>query len=385
MDAQRTPAKQRRSSDAAAASSVRRCFAGLTWKGAALIALLCILHAARRTIQNAIGEVSLVDWLLQLAYMTATGLIVAIPIALAVVATCNVVPRDRGWRYPLLALAIVVSSTAGVALQLFVESRGTFGFHKLGENLNTMTVFFQAWLRYALLGALFTAVFVYLRVAEESDARARQAEVDRARFDQHMDEARLAVLQAQIEPHFLFNTLATVRRLYRTSPDVAVGMLDDLMRYLAVAVPQMRASDCTLGREATLAESYLSIQRMRMGRRLRFDIDIAEPLRSAHVPPMMLLTLAENAVRHGLNPLPQGGFIRISANVHSDQLELEVADSGQGFTRSSGVGTGLANIRARLGALYGARGRLDIRANRPHGITATIALPFAPSPEASRT
>src|SRR5438067_43841 len=331
-----------------------RWFAGLTWKGLALIALLCVLNAFRRTIQISIFRMPFAEWLLEVLELSAHGLIVALPIALAVVATYNRVPTNAWLRYPALALAVFLSSIAGVSIQTALETDGTFEFSKAGIEITSIfSILTLVWLKYFLKGALFTAVFVYCREAEESDARAHDAELDRARFDQQMDEARLQVLQAQIEPHFLFNTLATVRRLYQTAPEAAIAMLDNLMRYLAVALPQMRVTDTTLGREAVLAESYLSIQQIRMGRRLSFEIQIPDSLRDAPVPPMMLLTLTENAIKHGLNPLPEGGTIRISARVEGGQLRLRVADSGQGFMQSSGGGTGLANIRARLAALYG--------------------------------
>ena len=187
------------------------------------------------------------------------------------------------------------------------------------------------------------------------------------------------MLQAQIEPHFLFNTLANVRRLYQTEPATAEAMLDSLMRYLETALPQMRANVSTLGREAELTASYLDIQRIRMGRRLSYTIDVAPALRDTPLPPMMLLTLAENAIKHGLAPLPEGGFVRISAHHLGDELELRVADSGRGFTQTSGAGTGLANIRARLAALYGATGRLSLAPNSPRGVTATIVVPLVPA------
>jgi hypothetical protein len=358
-----------------------RWFAGITWRGVALIALLCVLNAFRRTIQNFIGDATLDEWLLNMAdiaELSVRGLIIAVPITLAVVATYNRVPPKPWLRYPGLALALVLSSIAGVATQLALESDGTFEFSKLGVEFTSITSLLAlAWPQYFLLGALFTAVFVYCRAAEESDARAHDAELDRARFDQQMDEARLQVLQAQIEPHFLFNTLATVRRLYQTAPDAAVAMLDNLMRYLAVALPQMRVTDTTLGREALLVESYLSIQQIRMGRRLAIEIQIPDSLLDAPVPPMMLLTLTENAIKHGLNPLPEGGAIQIIARVESGQLRVRVIDSGQGFMQSSGGGTGLANIRARLAALYGPAARLNIGLNEPRGVTATIELPYA--------
>jgi sensor histidine kinase YesM len=269
----------------------------------------------------------------------------------------------------------LIVSAAGQAIAAAVESRGTLEYFAAQGGLGWW--FFGTWPRYALLGFLFTAVFVYYRRREEHEAATRQAELDRARSDAQMDEARLQMLQAQIEPHFLFNTLANVRRLYQTDPAAAESMLENLMRYLAVALPQMRAADSTLSREAALIESYLNIQRIRMGRRLAYEIDIPEPLRDAAVPPMMLLTLVENAIKHGLSPLSEGGLVRVSAEVDGRQLRLQVADSGQGFTKTLGGGTGLANTRARLAAMYGRAAQLSLGSNRPRGVTATIALPYA--------
>jgi LytS/YehU family sensor histidine kinase len=162
-------------------------------------------------------------------------------------------------------------------------------------------------------------------------------------------------------------------------------MLDNLMRYLEVTLPQMRASDSTIEREATMAKAYLDIQGIRMGRRLQFEICLPERLRGARLPPMMLLTLVENAVKHGLSPLPEGGTIQIAAEADAGSLHVNVADTGRGFTRTFGAGGGLANIRARLAALYGNAGRLSLRANMPRGVTATIAVPLEMTTEPLRS
>jgi len=353
----------------------QRWLAGLTWKGLALIALLCLLNALRRMIY-AFFDTSLDSWLVGLSDVFITGLIELLVITLAVVATYNRVSPVPRWRYPALALAIIISSAIGTALLGAEESRGKLDFF-VSQTGSLWSWIVATWPLYALLGVVLTAVFVYFRGAEESEAATHRAELDRARFAQQMDEARLQVLQAQIEPHFLFNTLANVRRLYRMSPETAESMLENLMRYLAVALPQMRASESTLGREAALAEAYLDIQQIRMGPRLGFAIEVPAELHDARLPPMMLLTLAENAIKHGLNPLPEGGFIRVSARIERDQLRLEVADSGQGFVNSSGGGTGLANISARLAALYGPAAQLSVGLNDPRGVTATIDLPYA--------
>jgi signal transduction histidine kinase len=356
---------------------MQRSFDGLTGKGMALVALLCAVNGVRRTIMFLLGSwdpnqelVPVLEWLTRAAETAAHGLIVAVPVTLAVVATYNLAPHRAALRYPALALALVLSSLPSVALMMVVD----------GSWPETGPFFHKVWFRYALMCAFFTVVFIYLRLAEESAARARQAESDRARLVKRTLEARLKMLQAQIEPHFLFNTLANVRRLYQTQPATAEAMLDSLMRYLEVALPQMRAEASTLGREADLAASYLDIQRIRMGRRLACEIDIPPALRDAPLPPMMLLTLVENAIKHGLAPLPEGGTVRISAAAKGHELELCVADTGQGFTQTSGGGTGLANIRARLAALYGAAGRLSLSLNAPRGVTATITLPLLAPP-----
>jgi LytS/YehU family sensor histidine kinase len=184
------------------------------------------------------------------------------------------------------------------------------------------------------------------------------------------------VLEAQIEPHFLFNTLANVKRLYEIDPANGARMLQNLKAYLAVALPQMRENASTLGREMAHVTAYLDIQKIRMGRRLAFAIDLPESLRDARMPALMLLTLVENAIKHGLNPLREGGAITIRAARQGDRLQVAISDTGRGFVQTSGGGTGLANIRARLTALYGNRASLALAQNAPHGITATIEIPL---------
>jgi sensor histidine kinase YesM len=353
-------------------------FAGLGWKPFGFVLLVCLLNGLRRTVQSSFEQFVSGVWLVKMLQLTGLGVILAIPVMLALAATWNRVPSRPWVRYPALALALVASAAVGVAAALagevWLSCNGVFA-GCLGET-GIAPTFLSSYIRYGSLCAVFAVVFVYLRIAEESTLRSQQAEVDRARFVQRMEEARLRMLQAQIEPHFLFNTLANVRRLHQTAPTDGAAMLEHLMRYLAVALPQMRAADSTLDREAELTRSYLEIQRLRMGHRLRFEIDIPESLRASPVPPMMLVTLAENAIKHGLAPLPEGGRVDITASLHGPELQLRVADSGQGFTHSSGGGTGLANIRARLAGMYGAAGRLSLALNAPRGVVATIAVPL---------
>jgi len=351
-------------------------FAGFTWKGVAIIVLLCAINALRRSAPVLVPEL-MAEYAPNVAMSFVTGLIYASLIAFTVVAVCNRVPAATRWHYPLLVGAFLLSSTVGVLVMDAIEAQTVNAAAGQSTWAVVLCFFPQYWPRHTLIAGLFSAVYVCFRRSEECAAAAHAAEQQLLQLDQRMEEARLQVLQAQIEPHFLFNTLATLRRLYQTDRAAAASMLDNLMRYLTVALPQMRTADSTLGREAALAEAYLNIQRIRMGRRLSFAIDVAPELAEAKLPPMMLLTLTENAIKHGLNPLLQGGFIRISARIEAQQLRVQVADSGQGFQRTAGGGTGLANIRARLAAVYGRAAQLNIARNNPRGVTATIALPYA--------
>jgi LytS/YehU family sensor histidine kinase len=232
------------------------------------------------------------------------------------------------------------------------------------------------WARYSALGMLIAGAWLYVRAEAEQASALEQVALDSARMDQQAAEARLQVLEAQIEPHFLFNTLANVKRLYDTDRVNGARMLRNLREYLAIALPQMRATESTLGREIDHVTAYLNIQQIRMGRRLAFTIDVAEPLRNARMPALMLVTLTENALKHGLAPSREGGRIDLRASTEGDRLRVQVADTGQGFAKSAGGGTGLANIRARLAVLFGNAASLSLALNAPRGVIATIVLPY---------
>ncbi len=189
-------------------------------------------------------------------------------------------------------------------------------------------------------------------------------------------------MQAQIEPHFLFNTLASVQFLTETDPGQAGRLLGHLIDYLRAALPELRAKSTTLGREADLAKAYLEILATRMGPRLAFAIDVPADLRTHPFPPNMLISLVENAIKHGVEPAADGGRITVVARRVEDRLEVEVADTGRGLAASRGGGThgdgvGLTNVRERLAALYGERGRFRIEENAPRGARAIIAIPQA--------
>jgi hypothetical protein len=154
--------------------------------------------------------------------------------------------------------------------------------------------------------------FVFQRQAAEAATRAHETDLQRIQFDRQMTEARLQSLRAQIEPHFLFNTLANVQQLYRTQPERGRRMLGNFVAYLRAALPQMRHDETTLEREVDLARAYLDVLQVRMGKRLKVNFDIPKDLTVLAFPPFALSTLTENAIKHGLNPLPEGGAIEIA-------------------------------------------------------------------------
>jgi signal transduction histidine kinase len=218
------------------------------------------------------------------------------------------------------------------------------------------------------------------RVAAEAlDAAALQDLAAQGAWDQ----ARAQLLQAQIEPHFLFNALANVRRLLRTEPAAARRMLGDLSRYLQEALPSLREPETTLQREAALVQAYLAVHGVRMGTRLQTTLDTPPELQCSLLPPMLLLTLVENAIKHGLSPLPEGGCISITARADAGILILSVADDGAGMAQTSGDGLGLANTRARLRAAYGNEAALTLRSNEPRGVIAVLRLPLRRSADSA--
>jgi sensor histidine kinase YesM len=195
-------------------------------------------------------------------------------------------------------------------------------------------------------------------------------------------EARLAAMQAQVEPHFLFNTLASIEHLIETDPARAGKMQRSLITLLRASMPTMREANARgtrdLGRELEVTRPYLEILKMRMEERLQTRISVSEGLMSAEFPPMMLQSLVENAIKHGLEPKAEGGQLTVSAEIVHGKLAVTVADTGLGFGKSetSGTGIGLSNIRERLALLYGGKASLTVAQPAGGGAAVTITVPY---------
>ncbi|WP_345777364.1 histidine kinase [Lysobacter sp. MMG2] len=224
------------------------------------------------------------------------------------------------------------------------------------------------------------------RVAERR--RNEKSEAVQTATEKELTVAKLSLLHAQVEPHFLYNTLASAQLLTRSDPQRADEMLGHLIQYLRRSLPSTDNELSTLGAELERALAYLEILRIRMGPRLSVQVDVPENLRPTPLPPMVLQTLVENAIKHGLEPRTGGGTVWIRARRVDDVVTVTVADDGEGFnTKNSGTGIGLKNVRERLRLLYGASAALSVVANFPHGVAATLSVPPAlppstPSPEA---
>jgi sensor histidine kinase YesM len=208
-------------------------------------------------------------------------------------------------------------------------------------------------------------------------AREATTQANVATLERRLMEAQMAALQAQVEPHFLFNTLALIGQLIETDPPEAARVHAHLIDYLRSTLPQMRQrGGATLGKQVELSRAYLAIMQARMKERLHVRFDVPDFLGSAPFPPMMLQTLIENAIKHGLEPKIEGGTVAVRAHVVDADLHVEVCDDGVGIDPHADDGVGLANIRERLALLYGANASLDICTPPGGGACATIRLPY---------
>ena len=285
-------------------------------------------------------------------------------------------PWERSKPIRTLMFSVAIGALIGIALVIvvkgytlqYVQERGPFFAYN----------FITAWGNGLLISLMFYVKFRETRAT----AALHKAEAERHLLSKQAIEAELKLMQAQVEPHFLFNTLASVQYLTETDPAQANRLLGHLIGYLRAALPQLRASSSTLGQEADLASAYLSILQMRIGPRLAFDIAVPAELKTHPFPANMLISLVENAIKHGIEPAADGGRVEVRAQREGDSLIVTVADTGRGFSpgvATGGDGVGLSNVRDRLAALYGSRGRFTLAPADPRGTRATLAVPFDPA------
>ncbi|TFW35009.1 sensor histidine kinase [Massilia horti] len=270
-----------------------------------------------------------------------------------------------------------LSNAIEAAVNDAAEEKAT-RYHKQASTWFTSFV----WL---LIITLFgTKALVGGKKRAEMQTQSANAAAERESMQRQLSEAKMQMMQAQVEPHFLFNTLASVEHLIETNPPRASAMQRSLIQYLRAVLPQMRDTTLVtnLGREVDMVSAYLNLLKMRMEERLTVELQIPDGLRSAAFPPMMLQSMVENAIKHGLETKPEGGTLSVSAEVAHNKLRVTVRDDGVGFgvKPSNGTGLGLTNIRERLKLLHGDCAQLHIGANSPSGVIATIEVPYQLAP-----
>ena len=263
----------------------------------------------------------------------------------------------------MLAPLIVQMITVGGDISVFLNSRSLVGGY---------------WL-VATNAIIFGVLFALGALLRERDAQARaqalQFALERETLKRQATDAQMRLLTAQIEPHFLLNTLANVQELIEGGSPKAVPMFRSLIAYLRAAMPQLRHEDATLGDEEKLVQAYLELMLMRMPDRLTYELRIDPTLRPLRFPAMSILTLVENAIRHGIDPALAGGSIVIGAAAPSaSTLHVWVADTGVGMSDKAAPGLGLSNLESRLKAFFGPSARLELSEVAPHGLRVDLFL-----------
>jgi len=276
-----------------------------------------------------------------------------------------------------IALPPQITEELSNAIEVAVEDAAEQKVSRYHKQASTWFMNFVLLFVLALFG---TKALVGGKKRAEAESQVANAAAEREAMQRQLSETKMQMMQAQVEPHFLFNTLASVEHLIQVDPPRASAMQRSLIQYLRAVLPQMRDNAVVtgLGREVDMVTAYLALLKMRMEERLTVVMQIPDGLRSAAFPPMMLQSMVENAIKHGLECKPEGGTLRIQAEVVDSKLRVTVTDDGVGFgvVPSDGTGLGLQTIRDRLKLLHGDGAGLHIAANSPSGVIAMIEVPY---------
>ncbi|MEO8186460.1 MAG: histidine kinase [Burkholderiaceae bacterium] len=283
--------------------------------------------------------------------------------------------RMPNWlaRWVLQLIAVVVAVPLGALLAYWVTLGGSPQFL---QNQARVVGYFHLTVL-GVMVALWVALGAMVRQRDElARNQALAFELERGELARQALDTRMHLLQAQVQPHFLFNTLANVQALVETGSPQASKVLESLIAYLRAAVPRLHDPATTLGQELQLARAYLELMHMRMPDRLQFSLQADAEALELRCPPMTLLTLVENAVRHGIDPSEQGGRIEVSVRVHENRCYVRVTDTGVGLQRAGdGLGTGLSALRERLQLAFGGDAHLSLSAQPAGGVCAELAFP----------
>ena len=280
------------------------------------------------------------------------------------------------WVLQVLGVALMIP-IATTAFYVLSTPAGAPPFYEVPKRLSGYTVL-------TVLGLLLAPWVALTALVRQKDALARHQalsfELERSQLERQALDARLSLLQAQVAPHFLFNTLANVQALVDAGSPRASEVLDSLIAYLRAAVPRLNDPATTLGEETRLVQAYLELMHMRMPDRLQFAMHVDEAARALRCPPMTLLTLVENAVRHGVDPSEEGGRIEVHVLRRDGRCMVRVSDTGVGMRPAADrQGTGLTTLRERLQLAFGDDAHLRVSAMSPHGVCAELEFPARPT------
>jgi len=269
----------------------------------------------------------------------------------------------------LVVATIIIGSVCGSLLGSVITGADIALLHATPASL-VQTVLFGI-----LFGAIISYFFISREKLTSSQALIQEERIKRLHAEKKIVESDLKRLQAQIEPHFLFNTLTAILSLLESKPAKGRTMLKDLTLYLRTTLSKTRSDHVTIGQEIEIITAYINIFKGRMGDRLSYTNHVPDTVRSRLLPPMLLQPLVENAIKHGIEPKIDGGEITITASVTGKRLHIEVADTGLGFDNTRQAGMGLANVKERLQALYDDQACLILEENYPCGVKAIIEAP----------
>jgi hypothetical protein len=310
-----------------------------------------------------IAALGVLAWQLQAhQWLALYCLLLAPPLAVGIAAHASKLLPRLGWAPTWGIVLALIAGSALLALPVYRSWAQMYSFAGLSDNL----------VLFCVIGFGLLSLALPLWQVQSQAAALRLANLEQAAVT-----AELKALQAQIEPHFLYNTLANTRYLARHDPEKAVRMLDHLIAYLHSALPDMRSSGSTLGREFELAEHYLALMAIRFGERLTYQLDCEAGLEGAAMPPLMLMSLVENAVQHGVEPVPGQVCVKLRASAANGTLRVLVIDDGALVAPSAlGSGVGLANLRARLHAQFGGAAGFTLRIEAGKATQAELILPL---------
>lgn len=306
------------------------------------------------------------EFMFQLRYSLAIGISVLVATYLLTLASGACTPN---WK--IAVVAILIGTTTGIIAGSIANDLNPLSLLENRQFLITMLLVSIA------CGTAISYFFYSHGAIAATTAALRQEELERISYQQRLTEANFKVLQAQIEPHFLFNTLSNIISLIRTQPDKAEQMLGNFTEYLRAALHQTRSGSIALHAELATIRAYLDIMQVRMEKRLMYQITIQPDVEDVMLPPLLIQPLVENAIVHGIEPCPEGGIITVTAGIEGGMLILVVSDTGVGISTSGSAGVGMANIRERLHSFYHGEALFQVKPVLPHGTTVRLAIPIS--------